>query len=85
MNAKSKAGKVNRKASQEILWRLSINLSRLRKSRAYTQAQLAKYCGYCTSYISNVERGTINITLSNLEALAYGLRCSADDLLREPL
>jgi transcriptional regulator with XRE-family HTH domain len=75
----------NRKASAEILWRLSENLKRLRKARGYTQERLGKRCGLTKNYISNVERGTVNISLANLEAIAIGLNCTAEDLLGKPI
>ena len=74
----------NRKASSEILWRLSTNLKRLRRRRGYTQERLAKLCGFTKNYISNVEQATVNISLANLEALTKGLDCTAEDLLRRP-
>jgi transcriptional regulator with XRE-family HTH domain len=73
-----------RRASPEILWRLSTNLKRLREARGYTQKELANLCGLNKTYIGNVERATINITLANLEAIANGLDCTAEDLLRRP-
>jgi transcriptional regulator with XRE-family HTH domain len=72
---------VNRKASPEIRWRLSTNVKRLRHARGYTQHRLGKLCGLSETYISDVEQGTVNISLANLEALAIGLRCSEADLL----
>lgn len=77
-------GNQNRKASPEILWRLSTNLRKLRQARGYTQRELARICGFSKSYISNVEQGTVNITLANLETLALGLDCAEEDLLRRP-
>jgi len=77
-------GNQNRKASPEILWRLSTNLRKLRQARGYTQQELAKICGFSNSYIGNVEQGTVNITLANLETLAIGLGCAEEDLLRRP-
>jgi len=74
-------GNQNRKASPEILWRLATNLRRLRKARGYTQERLGKLCGFSKTYISNVEHATVNISLSNLEALMKGLGCDVGDLL----
>lgn len=74
--------KQKRKASLEIRWRLSINLKRLRESRGYTQQELANLCRLTKNYISDVEQGTVNITLANLEALARGLGCTEEELLR---
>ncbi len=59
-----------------------INLKRLRAARGYTQHALAEICGYSKSYISNVEQGTVNISLANLENIADGLNCPAEDPLR---
>jgi DNA-binding Xre family transcriptional regulator len=73
-----------RKASADILWRLSVNLKRFREARGYTQEQLANVCGVTKSYVSNVEQATVNITLANLETLAKGLGCTESDLLRRP-
>jgi transcriptional regulator with XRE-family HTH domain len=75
-------GKQNRKFSPEIGWQLSTNLIGLRKARGYTQQDLASRCGFTKNYISNVEQGTVNICLANLEALANGLDCFEEDLLR---
>lgn len=75
------SGHSNRKASPEMLRRLSNNLKRLRRERGYTQKRLGKLCGFTKSYISNVERGTVNISLAGLEALTNALNCSFDDLL----
>lgn len=72
----------NRKPSEEILKSLSLNLRKLRKGRGLTQARLAQRCGFHKNYVSNVEQGTVNITLANLEALADGLDCWEEDLLR---
>lgn len=74
----------NRRVTSEILWRLSTNLKRLRAARGYTQRALAKACGFSVSYIRNVEHGKVNISLANLETLAWGLNCTAEDLLRRP-
>lgn len=73
-----------RKASSEILWILATNLKKLRVARGYTQQELATRCGFPNSYIGDIEQETVNITLANLEALAMGLDCSPQDLLRPP-
>jgi transcriptional regulator with XRE-family HTH domain len=75
----------NRKPSLEICCRLADNLRRFRHNRGYTQETLAKYCGLQKTYVSNVEQAIVNISLANLEALAIGLRCGADELLRRQL
>jgi transcriptional regulator with XRE-family HTH domain len=75
----------NRKPSMEIRYRLADNLRRYRSYRGYTQEALAKVCGLHRNYVSNVEQATVNITLANLEALATGLLCGEDELLRRQL
>lgn len=71
-----------RKPSGRILLRLSSNLKRLREARGYSQEELASFSGLNKNYISNVEQATVNITLANLEALAKGLGCTEEELLK---
>ena len=61
---------------------LSTNLRRLRAARGYTQRELAHLCRMSKTYVSNVEQGIANISLANLEALAVGLDCATEDLIR---
>jgi transcriptional regulator with XRE-family HTH domain len=72
----------NRKPSLAIRLRLSDNLKALRKARGYTQAALAQRAGFKETYIGNVEQATVNASLASLEALAQGLGCFEEDLLR---
>jgi transcriptional regulator with XRE-family HTH domain len=78
----SNAPATNRKASQWIRYRLASNVGKLRQVHGYTQEELAAHCCMHKSYIGNVEQGTINITLSSLEALATGLACTEWELLK---
>ena len=73
-----------RTLSPEIRWRLSTNVKSRRRARGHTQKELAKICGLSKTYISDVEQGAVNISLTNLERLALGLCCSEEDLLRHP-
>ena len=75
----------NRKPSMEIRYRLADNLRRYRTYRGYTQEDLAKISGLHRAYASHIEQATVNITLANLEALATGLLCGEDELLRRQL
>jgi transcriptional regulator with XRE-family HTH domain len=72
----------NRAASQAIRHRLADNVRQLRRARGYTQRDLADLCQFTKSYISNVEQGTVNISLANLEAFAAALVCREWELLR---
>jgi transcriptional regulator with XRE-family HTH domain len=75
----------SRTPSVEICCRLADNLRRYRYYRGFTQRGLAEVCGLHKNYVGNVEQATVNITLANLEALATGLRCGEDELLRRQL
>jgi len=77
-------GHKNRQPSPEALSRLATNLKRLREAKGFTQQDLARRCGLPNSYIGDVEQETVNLTLANLEALANGLECALEDLLRRP-
>jgi transcriptional regulator with XRE-family HTH domain len=74
--------KRKRKASPEIRGRLANNIKELRARRRYTQQELAKLSRLTKNYISNVEQALVNITLANLEAIAGGLACTEEELLR---
>ena len=78
----SKADARNRAPSREFLYRLANNVKRLRKAQGLTQQELARRCGFGTGYIGDIERAVINITAANLEALATGLACYEEDLVR---
>jgi transcriptional regulator with XRE-family HTH domain len=77
-----KAPRRNRAASQGIRYRLADNIKRLRHARGYTQKELAEVCQFHKNYVSNVEQGTVNISLANLEAFAAALVCREWELLR---
>ena len=72
-----------RKARSDLIVRLAYNLKRLRNARQMTQRRLGQTCGLSPNYISDVERGRIEPRANNLQKLARGLGCSADELLRE--
>jgi len=73
---------VNRAPSQALRLRLADNLKALRKARGYRQKDLAERIGVHKTFIGNIEQGTVNATLATLEALANGLGCFEEDLLR---
>jgi transcriptional regulator with XRE-family HTH domain len=77
--------KTHRKPSQSARENLAGNLKKLRKARGYTQQELANFCRCTKSYISDVEQGTVNITLASLETIARGLGCSVARLVAEPM
>jgi len=87
MNARDRPAKgetvhrSHRKPSWGICCRLADNVKKYRLLRGYTQHDLARQCGFANSYVGDIERATVNITLANLEALAAGLRCGEEELL----
>jgi transcriptional regulator with XRE-family HTH domain len=56
--------------------RLAENIKRLRTAAGISQEELADRCGLHRTYVSGVERGVRNPTVSVLEKLAKGLGVS---------
>lgn len=54
----------------------------LRTARNISQEELAFRCHLSKNYVSDVERGTRNITLKVIEKFADGLQISLSDLFR---
>ena len=67
----------------ELQRTLGRNVRAWRKSRGWSQDQLAEIVGLCRPYISHIERGGRNVRLSTVEQLAAGFGLSAVDLLVE--
>jgi transcriptional regulator with XRE-family HTH domain len=70
-----------RKPSLEIRNRLADQVRHRRVRLGFTQGELAVACGLNEKYIAQVEQSLLNVTLSTLEALATGLRCTESALL----
>lgn len=64
--------------SREIFAR---NLRRARRLRDLTQESLALEAGVPRGYLSRVERGTINISIDNADALARAIGVPLRDLV----
>ncbi|WP_018700325.1 helix-turn-helix domain-containing protein [Amorphus coralli] len=60
------------------------NLRSLRVERGLSQERLALAAGIDRSYVGRVERGSENVTVSTLEALAGVLSVPVARLLEEP-
>jgi transcriptional regulator with XRE-family HTH domain len=60
---------------------LGKRLSLLRKSRGFTQAQLADLIGINQRLISDYEIGRVGISAEMIAHLCSALRCSADSLI----
>ena len=62
--------------------KLGENLKRIRIKRNITQLEIAKTLGADRSFVSNIENGKNNPTLSTITSLARALGVSADELLK---
>lgn len=71
-------------AQQTARMRLSGNLKSIRGNRQLSQEALADLTGLHRTYVSMVERGTINVSLDNLVLLAQALEVELADLFKEP-
>lgn len=60
------------------------NLRRLRVERGLSQERLALAAGIDRAYAGRVERGSENVTITTLEAMARALAVQVGDLLAEP-
>ncbi|MGN6270271.1 MAG: helix-turn-helix domain-containing protein [Sphingomonas sp.] len=65
----------------DIQKRLGENLKRLRKRSGRSQEEFAHDAGLHRTYISDVERGARNPTITVVEKMAKALEVSFDDLL----
>ena len=62
--------------------KLGENLKELRLKKKLSQGDLSKSLGVDRAYISNIENGRMNPTLSTLEKIANALGISSSELLR---
>lgn len=60
---------------------LGYNLRRIRKSKGFTQEQLANELDIEISQISRIERGLITTSIYNFHKISKCLKVSATDLL----
>ncbi len=67
--------------TNDICVRLGIRIRELRKERGWRQVDLAKQSGVHSVYISDLERGTREVCLRNLAALAKGLNVLLSELV----
>lgn len=63
---------------------LGLNLRRLRVERGYSQERLALDAGIDRAYVGRIERGSENVTIARLEALAAILQVPVAALFAEP-
>ena len=62
--------------------KLGENLKMIRTKKNITQTQLAETLGVDKSFVSNIENGKTNPTLSTITNLAQALKVSTNELLK---
>jgi transcriptional regulator with XRE-family HTH domain len=62
--------------------KLGENLKKIRTKKNITQTELAKTLGVDKSFVSNIENGKTNPTLSTITNLAQTLGVSTNELLK---
>lgn len=65
------------------MW-LSGNLKSIRGAKQLSQEALAGLAGLHRTYVSQVERGVVNVSLDNLVLLAQALKVPLANLFKEP-
>lgn len=67
---------------QEESKKLGNNLKSIRTSQNITQSELAKLIDVDKSFVSNIENGKNNPTLSTITSLAKALKVPVDELFK---
>ena len=62
--------------------KLGKNLKMIRTRKSITQIEIANILGADRSFVSNIENGKNNPTLSTISSLAKALEVSVDELFR---
>lgn len=65
----------------DVRQRLAMNLRKLRQARGLSQEAFAEEAGLHRTYISDIERGARNPTITVVDKLAAALRVPLGDLL----
>ncbi len=69
----------------DVRQRLAANVRRLRKETGLSQEKFALEHGVDRTYVSGIERGARNPTISVVERLAEALQVDVQELFRPPL
>lgn len=62
--------------------KLGANLKKIRLSKGIKQVEIARTLGVDRSFVSNIENGKTNPTLSTIASLAKALGVSTNELLK---
>ncbi|MCK4291871.1 MAG: helix-turn-helix transcriptional regulator [Planctomycetes bacterium] len=65
-----------------ILQEFGLRMKELRSAKGITQEELAGLAGLSRQYLGDVERGTRNISLVNIEKIATALQTTLSELLK---
>ncbi len=68
--------------SQETRQKIANNVKKYRAIKNYKREELSLLLGFDNSYISKLERKSINITIDKLEQIANALEVDIIDLLK---
>lgn len=60
-----------------------VTVRRLRESQGWSQEQLAEHAGLNRSYVGEIERGTVIVSIVTVEKLARALGMTVADLLSD--
>ena len=62
--------------------KLGLNLKRIRNKKAISQGDIARELGVSRGFVSTIENGKTNPTLSTISKLAKALNVSTNELLK---
>ncbi len=62
--------------------KLGKNLKRIRTEKGITQGDIVRALGISRSFVSNIENGKTNPTLSTISKLASAIGVTSDELLK---
>jgi transcriptional regulator with XRE-family HTH domain len=62
--------------------KLGLNLKRIRNKKAISQGDIARELGVSRGFVSTIENGKTNPTLSTIAKLAKALNVSTNELLK---
>ncbi|MDJ1110488.1 helix-turn-helix domain-containing protein [Macrococcoides caseolyticum] len=66
-----------------ILLKIGNNITQLRKSKGWSQEELAFECQLHRTYIGSVERGERNIAILNLFKIANALEVEVKEIIKQ--
>lgn len=72
-------------AGVDIRQKLGSNVRRAREAKGWSQEYFAFEAGIHRTYVSDIERGARNPTITIVEKLAVALGTTASELLAEPI